>query len=86
MDDFFDRLFNTATGVFEKVADFEINKLQLELAQQYQLLGLQAQQDAAPAGGGTSALNFDFGSIPWVPLAMIGGGGALLWFIVKKFA
>lgn len=85
MDDFFDRLFNTATGVFEKMADFEIGKLELELAQQYKLIGLQAQQEAAPVTG-MSAFNFDFGSIPWVPLAMIGGGGVALWFVIKKFA
>lgn len=85
MDDFFDRLFNTATGVFDRLSDFELGKLELELAQQYKLLGLQASADAAPATG-TSALNFDFGSIPWVPLAMIVGGASLVWVLVKKYA
>lgn len=82
---FFGQLFDKASGVFDRVADLELGKYELELAQEYRLLGLDSIRDNTPATPSTSGfLGIGSGETETIILLLLlAGGGYALYRAVK---
>lgn len=79
-----ERLFDKGLGVFDRLADFELAKMELELANMYRALGFQAQQQAAPTSTGVGSGGLGLAGFPWATVLTVGliGGGA--YVLLKK--
>jgi hypothetical protein len=74
--DFLDNLWDKASGVFDKVIDFESTKIENRMAYQQQQWEREQDRATAPVNSNWTPPNSDL--MPWLIGAVVIGGGIML--------